>query len=501
MKSLITVILGMWMVALPLEGQAASRAGNLEEWFRKDLTPYVSGQLRTMPRFRNESFRFVVMVDDSPQSEGSALAIRLRDRLRDSVSDIPGIRVAWQADQPGTGLVSDGSGPDCTKNEANYFIGIELSESPGGLAEIKVRALDIEERAWVTGFNRSWRGTLTGTERIQLRQTVADATFRGERHAPWNDSEIDLMAASLAYELGCSLLRQTAGEYVLDTGPTDENIDAANALVELVGNNLASARALQYSAASGSSNAVIEGKAHLIDEDLYQYWVTITPTDEASGLSVLSADAYVRIPDKYAAATLVPDAGYELPKGDGGFLSTLRIVRLDGQRACLSGTRRYSGVSDTGGRYRFGAADCFALQLRATGDAIVFFLNHQLNHGLVRLADEQCAHRSLARIARTNEELRFPLPLDSLQTGSWSAADTWSLHPKEDSYYVVAATDTRAARALSRHIEQLPLRCSASLRSGLEGEALRRWLEELNAIANHWSAEVDWQSIRVKDVY
>jgi len=65
----------------------------------------------------------------------------------------------------------------------------------------------------------------------------------------------------------------------------------------------------------------------------------------------------------------------------------------------------------------------------------------------------------------------------------------------------VAAADTKAARALSQHIGQLPKRCSAPVRPGLEGIALRRWMEELKAIIEHWEPAIDWQTIRVKNIY
>ena len=107
----------------------------------------------------------------------------------------------------------------------------------------------------------------------------------------------------------------------------------------------------------------------------------------------------------------------------------------------------------------------------------------------------------MARVARANEEIQHPLPPDVLQSGDWSGADQWSVSPRADTYYVIAATDTKAARALSAHLEQLPQRCTASVRPGLEGDALRRWLEELTAITKHWSPAIDWRSLRVKDVY
>jgi hypothetical protein len=47
----------------------------------------------------------------------------------------------------------------------------------------------------------------------------------------------------------------------------------------------------------------------------------------------------------------------------------------------------------------------------------------------------------------------------------------------------------------------LPSRCTAATRPGLEGAALARWLGEFDRLAEAWSARVDWQIIRVKNVY
>jgi hypothetical protein len=472
---------------------AAPRHADLESWFSRELLPYVERELGTKPRFRNESFRFVVMQEDSPQSEGNALALSLRDRLRDAMSDVPGIRIAWQGDHPGVGLVAGSQPLDCTRNEANYFIGLELTEDRSGRIEIRVRALDLEERSWVPGFLAEWQGKLTRSQFYEFRRIAADPTFRGERDAPWVESETDLMAAHLAYELGCKLLRQTADEYVIATGDASGDVDRTSALVELVSNNLAGLPALQFG--SGESNAVIGGKAHRIDDDLYQYWVTVTPLDPASEMTALSADAYIRIEDEFRAAELVPEATFTLPSADASFLSGLSVVRLGSADACAADGPYWSDTSSGRGP----RSQCFALEVQAREDAVVFFLNHQLSNGLVRLADDNCARRSLARIVRADQDVR--LAVDAIQSGSWLESGDWSLSPRHDTYYVIAATSTEASRALSRHVEDLPQRCSASMRPGLEGAELKRWLEDLAAITGHWPASIDWRSIHVKEVY
>jgi hypothetical protein len=464
--------------------------------------PYVSQQLTTQPRFRNELLRFVVMTDENPQSASNRLALALRDRLRNSLADVPGIRIAWQPEHSAPGTVNGNI--DCTKDDVHYYIGIELTEDRAGSLSVEVRALDVEDRTWVAGFSRSWHGPLSTPQRRLLRQPETDLSFRGQRGAPYDETQTDLLAAHLAHDLGCTLLRQTAAEYVVNSGGERANTDTAvgtTGMLELITNNLADYRAVQYSTTAANANAVLEGKAHQIDDELFQYWITITPVDADSAMPTLSSNAYIRIPEKFSAAVLEPEVRISMAKVHAGFLDTLQIVELRNVRSCASGNNRYRTSRETSSSYSFAGDDCYALEVGSTADAVVFFLNHQLNHGLVRLADATCSQRTSAKIARTNKQIRFPLPLESLPSSSWAAADSWQLHPDRDTYYVVAATDTKAARALAQHIERLPKRCSASMRGGLEETELKRWLEELAVITEHWQGAIDWRSIRVKSIY
>ena len=149
-------------------GYAASRQTDLDSWLVRDLMPYVSQQLTTQPRFRNELLRFVVMTDETPQSASNNLALTIRDRLQNSLTDVPGVRIAWQPEQSALGIVNGNI--DCAKDDIHYYIGVELTEDRSGTVSITVRALDIEDRTWVAGFSRSWQGRLDTPQRRLLRQ-------------------------------------------------------------------------------------------------------------------------------------------------------------------------------------------------------------------------------------------------------------------------------------------------------------------------------------------
>lgn len=491
-------VLAMFLIfAVPVTG--ASRNLSLDAWIADELTPYLTEQLRTHPRFNHQSLRFVVLGNGNPQARSNALALGIRDRLHDAASAVPGVRLAWQPDDPHYLRHGGSGGIDCTKSEVHYLIGVELSLDDKGLLEVAVRALDLQDGSAVPGFGRKWTGPISSRHYREYRRVANDPTFRGERDVPYDETETDLLAAHLAHDLGCNLLRQTEAEYVVARSENDGKAAMDRDLVELVSNNLAQYSALQFAPGDDAANAVIEGKAHRIDADLYQYWITVKPRGAETEQNALSASAYILLPEQFAEAELYTAQAGPIPQNDAGYLAALKIVDIGGPRAC-----RGNGIgpaSRRDGRPNLRQADCFALSVQSEHDAVVFFLNHQLNHGLVRLADPTCMQSETGRIVKSRQQLQFALPVDALPSAAWATGESWPTYPQLDTYYVVAANSSKAARELSQHVRRLPQRCSASVRPGLDGLALQQWLDELARMIEKWEPAIDWQAIHVKDVY
>lgn len=497
--------LQMLGVALLAGPASAARQADVNTWINSDLTPYVAEQLTTHPRFKGELIRFVVFKDGNPAPTSDELAVSLRDQLADAVIDVPGVRVGWSH----SGNNADQKAIDCSKNAVHYYIGLEVSDAGNGQHKVDLRALDLEERRWVTGFAQTWQGKLSRSERYAFQRAASDNSFRGQRSVPFTESQPDLLAAYLARDLGCALLRQVSGEYLVTLENDEEEGIQMNGVVELVSNNLAAYRALQVTADTEQANAILKGKAHHVDDDLYQYWITIAATDSSSELQPLSASAYIHLPASHVShksdlpqpeskAAFSPSP---IAQSDADVLSSIRILELRGARACSSGNVSIQKPIQRGSSLQDWFDDCIALQVRTKKDAVVFFLNHQLNHGLVRLSGRDCSPRTEARIARANEPLDYALPLLSLNSNASSPATTWHSDPDADVYYAIAVSDSEAARALSRQLEQLPRRCSISVHPGLEGIQLQNWMNEFSATVDKWQAHVDWQAIRVRNVY
>jgi hypothetical protein len=479
---------------------AASKKPALDDWMEDSLIPAVVSRLKTHPRFRNEIVRFVVLQDGKPSATTNTLALALRDRLQDAVIDRSGIRVGWQVDRKSFDRRNEQSRVDCTASDVNYYIGLELEELRGGRFTVSVRALDVEQQSWVSGFSEYWQGTLTTMQYRAYREPASDQAYLGQRTVPFEDTQTDLLAAQLAYDLGCSLLRELSGEYVAQI--SGDIRDPSNETLALVGNNLADYKALKITASSSGTNSIIEARAHQVDNDLYQYWVTITPIESASDMPTISASAYIYLPETFlpASPTSYAQATKTSEVTPGATLiRSLRIVSGDSTSLCdasTNGSRRVYGRD--AGRV---PGQCFALETQAVRDSVVFFLYHQVNNGLVRLAGQDCSARSDARIARQGQALLFPLSMDSAGPPSWLPGKDWMIEPDADTFYAIASSNTKAARALGQHFARLPMRCGSGVRPGLEGAELRRWFSELNAITQRWRSEIDWRSVRVKNVF
>ena len=88
--------------------------------------------------------------------------------------------------------------------------------------------------------------------------------------------------------------------------------------------------------------------------------------------------------------------------------------------------------------------------------------------------------------------LLFALPL--------CADAAFRSEPLGNNLYAAIATDAKVARRIANHIDRLPMRCSDSLRPGLEDAQLQDWLEGLATLAAGDSRHVDWRAVEVRNV-
>jgi hypothetical protein len=485
------------LVAQSIPSVAESREKDLDRWVDRDLIPYVRQQLLVHPRFKGETVMFVVLNENTPASSTNALALSMRDRLLAAAVDTRGVEIGWQQGRGGMSLESTPG--DCMHDDVHYYIGIELTQKLDGSYAVNVRALDLEDRNWVTGFGRRWQGKLSTSQRQAMRQERVDQTFLGARDVPFTLGQTDLLAAHLAHQLTCTLKKRIEHDYVVSVDLVEPPASGLEGTVELISNNLANREALTLSADASAANSILSGKAHQIDGILHQYWVTVTPTGEADDVAALSASAYIVLPA--TATTAHRGAAYTSEPVEAVSVAAAAkrppvSIPNAGKDALISPL----GIVPPGARTDCGIGACSMLETRAKEDAVIFFLEHQANYGLVRLADATCRERTVARIARRGEAIRFPIARTTTSKRNWTETYEWDPAPDLDTYYALVATDAKVARSLANHIDRLPMRCSEAMRPGLEDEDLQKWFEDLAMLTARASDRIDWRAIEVRDV-
>jgi hypothetical protein len=487
------LILLTLVLAQSIPAVAESREKDLDRWVDRDLIPYVRQQLVLHPRFKDETVMFVILDDNVPASSSNALALSMRDRLLAAAVATQGVKIGWQQGRSGAALES--TPQDCIHDDVHYYIGIELKQKLDGSYAANVRALDLEDRNWVTGFGRRWQGKLSTSQRQAMRQNRVDDTFVGSRDLPFTLAQTDLLASHLAHQLSCTLKKRVEDDYVVSVDLVEAPASGLEGTVELISNNLANRQALTLSTEEDATNAILSGKAHRIDGLLHQYWVTVTPSRDTEEIAALSASAYVVLPESVerparrpAASPVVAASKPRMPPpvsipnaGNDPLISALQITAPLSRSDC-------------------GMHSCSILQTEARVDSIVFFLEHQANYGLVRLADAECRNRTSARIARSGQALRFPIARTTTSSRDWSETFEWELAPDLDTYYAVVVTDAKVARRIANHMDRLPMRCSEALRPGLEDRELQSWLNGFAMLTADASEHIDWRAIEVRNV-
>jgi hypothetical protein len=466
MNSHTRLAFALFLISLYLSPVASARQQAADAWLAETAVPALTMQLTTHPRFKGQSVRIVVFENDQPAALSNMLAMSFRDHLADAVIDVPSIRVISSP--------APGSSSDCSRDDVHYLIGLQISSLGEDRVRIDLRVLDSEDGTWVPGFDLSWRGSLSRSQRWELKQSRTDPAFRGHRAAPFQPTQFDLLATTVARDLGCQSMREMHGEYVVLLSD-DAATAGQHSIAELVAHNLTAFQTLQFTTDPTQANAVLRGEAHAIDTTLQQYWATISPLDPTSDLATLSSSAYVNLGSPPGSDTTVP-------RSNEPVLASAQLINQDSQ--CP-----------------LGDGSCVAMQVRTSADAVVFFLNHQKSHGLVRLSGAECGRRGNARVARANQVLTHSLPVTSPAPDAVSLAKGWSLEPEADTYYAIAVSNSEAAHIVSRHIQQLPQRCTAAVRFGLNGDRLEDWMRELVEKTDPWRAFVDWQAIQVRNVY
>ena len=250
---------------------------SLESWLDNTLIPYLIQQFDRHPRFRSEQVLLVRMQGENVSPHIDELTEQIRQKITDAMLTKPGIELAWRPSSQTWQHHQSLDEISCGEyNDVHYYVGIDAGLARAGRQlYVKVRALNLAENKWVSGFGRSWQGNPTAEQVEALGRVHADEYLRGLRPLPFSNQQPDMLAAYLARNLSCLLKQGEADALVVHVAKPDMN--GPNTFItalDLVGRYLARFREVEVTDDPTQANVTIVAAIHSIDPKLHQVWVS-----------------------------------------------------------------------------------------------------------------------------------------------------------------------------------------------------------------------------------
>lgn len=488
-------------------GAPTTHEASLNTWVSHELTPYLVQQLGKHPKFKGQPFLLVRMKGDDVQASIDDLTGQIRESVMDSLLTEPGINLAWRpAVRPWQHHQSLDALHCAEYRKIIYYIGIDT-----GLTKVdkklfvKVRALNLKEGAWESGFGKSWIGDPTERQRAALNRTQTDEYLRGLRPLPFTVAEPDLLASYLAQNLSCLFKQRDSHEVVLclDAKGSGRKV-FFKTVFDLVASYLARFREVRVTRDPEHAHITIKTDVHPIHGDLYQVWVSALQKDGDRYIPGTETEAYVRLPKNVRASPKpVPGPIHMNPEPIGKqriyrpLIASFGLLTPSGRAFCKTDTPWLSGERYLDDGEHLTTGGCVAITLSLTSAARIYLFGGNPQGDLNRLFPSQC--RELAHLNNRvppDQGFRFP-PL----SGTGARALILEDAPGTERVYAVAISDAQMARRFEKYIRGIPGLCGTGgtgMANDLQketgnGNPFAGWQRDLEAMVKESSGAFEWQ--------
>jgi hypothetical protein len=449
---------------------ARSEGSNLQHWVDSELAPYLVEQLGEHPRFKGEPVILVSLDGPDIQADIDGLTRSLRDQLMDNLLSEPGVRLPWQPRQQRPQHHRRLEQVNCARvHDADYYVGIEISRSATAEYRVAVRALDVRAGEWVSGFGKSWSGSLSPAELRALQERRSDESLRGLRVLPFSSGHPDLAASYLANNLSCLLRQQDEEDLVIYVAELQSDQAGLRTLLNLIGNNLSRYREVRVTERRKEANFVLRGDSHEIQAGLYQLWVVLQPKGSGEHLNGMDTATYIRLTPP--GGDPVPKRLAERPRDPEPAITRLELVRRQNLRGNTDGCGESS-------------AACPLLELNAGGAQRVFVFVHGPKDGISRLSAGACAS-SEATVTDHDATRSYRFPSARFSDSDWPTV------------YAVAVGNAQLARQFEGLLDVLPDACSNAAGMNPDRPGSRQWLDRLDRLIADNREHTAWTARRI----
>ena len=392
----------------------------LDSWLDEILIPYLVQQFGRHPRFKGQPILLVGMHKDNVQTNIDGLTDHIREKIVDALLREPGLDLYWQpASRPlkHHRRLADISCGD--SRSVNYYIGIDtrLINHERRLS-VKVRALNVTENKWVSGFGRSWQGRPTADQLAALKRRHPDDNLRGLRPLPFSSRQPDLLAVYLARNLSCLFRQGDADELVVYVEDTTANTpDFLQTTLKLVEKYLGRFREVTVTEDPSQANVTLVAALHSIDKNMVQIWVSAREPRAKKYLPGAETAAYVWI-ESHKQPSLAGTRPERMPEPVPEFepilrspalISAFNLITPADQRMCATDTPWRAGTRRLNSDDHLTTGSCLAVEMHLSSPAHIFLVAQDAAGDLTRLFPSGCADfRALNRLVPPNSRFQFP---------------------------------------------------------------------------------------------
>jgi hypothetical protein len=490
------------------------RAGetSLDTWVEKTLIPYLVEQLGDHPRFKGQPVLLVDMKGDDVQARIDDLTAQIRGTILDALLKKPGLDLAWR---PGIRAwkhhrsLEDISCGDY--RNIYYYVGIDcgLTTVERNLY-VKVRALNLPEKKWVSGFGRSWQGAPTMNQLAALDRGHPDDYLRGLRPLPFSGSQPDLLASYLAHNLSCLFQQGETEDLVVYVENTSTNAPSSfQTTLDLVGKYLARFREVQVTDDQDQANVTLVTEIHPIHQNLYQIWVSARHRIGKKYLSGAETEAYVLVDSQKSSPVVStssarpskPALPSQMPRIVPSVISSFDLLTPSSQALCATDNPWRGGARRLRSNGHLPSGGCLSLEITLSTPAYVFLVGQNADGDLTRVYPSACSpYMGLEALRPSEKVLRFP-PISDPQVGVLELDNS----PGMERVYAVAITAPDLANRFASRLEAIDGLCrpgrgfsdvSLTSNAGHPYERVQRWQTYLNLLSARYPEMMQWREIR-----
>ena len=516
MRLIIALMMGLGVSACvgnPVSDHANAHSvdSSLNLWLEKDAIPYLRQQFGQHPRFKGQPILLVRMQGDNVQPRIDELTEQIRDTIIDALLKEPGLNFFWRPAVLPWQHHQSFEDADCSDYQnVHYYIGIDcgLSKVNGNLY-VKVRALNLTEHKWVSGFGKTWQGEPMRNQLAALEREHPDPYLRGLRPLPFTDQQPDLLAAYLARNLSCLLRQGSADDLVVHVPePAGTAPGVFKTALDLVGKYLARFREVEVTDDLSQANVSVVAAIHSIHQNLHQIWVSARYLRGEKYLPGVETEAYVLIENRmqyYVAGSqsgriTAPSMTDQSISADPKLIASFDLLTPRNQRLCPTGMPWRSGIQRIQPDGHLKTGSCLAVEVRLAKPAFVFLVGQDAAGKISHLFPSDCPDLGV-KDARHHPGQLFQFPsLSDPDSGILEVSG----HPGKERVYAIAITTPELAdqfagqmseiQGLCRPGKMFPSRLLAS-NSGLPHDRVDQWQDYLNDLSHNNPGLVQWREI------